>query len=313
MSSLRLLALSTLSLLGAAPAPRAEALPPSVLSLHAGGEARVWWRSDRAPARWSADVAPLARTVRWRAAAPGVEWAELEIGGSGEAMRTRVAVARLDPRRVRFDLDTAFARSASGRWTIDRAREGAAFAVNAGQFVRSRPWGWLVLDGRQRLAPGRGPLSAAFVVGDSASGAAGPRIVGADSLKRLRPSSVRIAFQSYPVLLAGGRVTDALLAPGRGVDVAHRDARAAIGLLDDGRVIVALTRFDLLGPSFGFVPFGLTAPEMAAVMGALGARDALMLDGGISAQMLVRDAREGDHRWHGVRPVPLALVASPRQ
>jgi exopolysaccharide biosynthesis protein len=96
------------------------------------------------------------------------------------------------------------------------------------------------------------------------------------------------------------------------VDVEHRDARAAIGQLADGRLLVALTRFDGLRGVAGFVPFGLTTPETAALMGALGARDAVMLDGGISAQMRVR-SDDGTHReWRSLRAVPLALLVLPR-
>jgi len=48
-------------------------------------------------------------------------------------------------------------------------------------------------------------------------------------------------------------------------------------------------------------------------MGALGASDAVMLDGGISAQLLLRDpARAKTLRWPGLRKVPLALIARPR-
>jgi hypothetical protein len=52
---------------------------------------------------------------------------------------------------------------------------------------------------------------------------------------------------------------------------------------------------------------------MAAVMGALGARDAVMLDGGISAQLLLRERPGGHvHRWPGLRKVPLALLVRAR-
>ena len=90
------------------------------------------------------------------------------------------------------------------------------------------------------------------------------------------------------------------------------DARAAIGQDREGRIIVAITRFDAFGQSLGFVPFGLTTPEMAAVMGALGARDAVALDGGISAQLALRNADGSVLSWRGMRSVPLALVARPR-
>jgi len=52
---------------------------------------------------------------------------------------------------------------------------------------------------------------------------------------------------------------------------------------------------------------------MAAIMGSLGARDAVMLDGGISAQLLLRGGSQEPLRWHGIRKVPLALIARPRE
>jgi exopolysaccharide biosynthesis protein len=126
---------------------------------------------------------------------------------------------------------------------------------------------------------------------------------------------VREAVQSYPALLAGdGTVPAPLRAPDRGVDVVHRDARLAVGTLRDGRVVIALTRFDALGGAAALdrVPFGLTTPEMAAVMGALGCARAVLLDGGLSAQLLVRDAGGTARTWAGLRRVPIGLVAVPR-
>jgi exopolysaccharide biosynthesis protein len=91
----------------------------------------------------------------------------------------------------------------------------------------------------------------------------------------------------------------------------HRVARLELGETREGRVIVAMTRFEGLGGVLENLPVGLTTPEMAAVMGALGARRAVLLDGGISSQMLIRDG-EMTHRWPGWRRVALALVALPR-
>jgi hypothetical protein len=48
---------------------------------------------------------------------------------------------------------------------------------------------------------------------------------------------------------------------------------------------------------------------MAAVMGSLGARQAALLDGGISAQLRLREANGTVRDWTGSREVPLALVA----
>ena len=110
------------------------------------------------------------------------------------------------------------------------------------------------------------------------------------------------------MLLDSGTVPAPLIHPGLGVDLEHRDGRLALGTLQDGRVVVALTRFDALGEVLGRVPLGLTSPEMAAVMGALGCRQALLLDGGISGQLLVRDSDGVRHTPSSTRRVPLGLV-----
>jgi exopolysaccharide biosynthesis protein len=160
------------------------------------------------------------------------------------------------------------------------------------------------------LRPQYAPLAGAVIVG--ADGAV--RVVAPDSVElERRRGGAREAFQSYPMLLERGRVPAALRTAGLGVDLAHRDARLALGTLPDGRVVIALTRFDALGGTLGRVPFGLTSPEMAAVMGGLGAQDALLLDGGISGQLRLRDGDGSNRTWPGTRSVPLGLVARSRR
>jgi phosphodiester glycosidase len=302
---------ATMCMVSAAPAPR---LPASTLAIRAAGRWHTWWRSSAAPTQWTAPHPGVAGAVRWRRAADGVEWGEIRLAGSGEAWRTKVVVVRLDPARVRLALDTAFTTGGERpAWTIERARPEAIVAVNAGQFPRTLPWGWVMLDGREMLAPGRGPLSAAVAI-DSAGAVhwiPGDSLADPAAAARARRGIVA-AFQSYPALLAGGAVPLALRGPDRGVDVAHRDARLAFGTLADGRVLIALTRFDGAGDALDFLPFGLTVPEMAALMGALGARDAVLLDGGISSQLRIRPESGAPIAWRGMRPVPLALIATAR-
>ena len=262
--------------------------------------ARSAWSVDELPAR-------LDRAIAWQDGTGGVEWAELELRGTGEAWRTRVVVARLDPRRVALSLAPAFADDS--RWSVAEAGPPAALAVNAGQFRGSLPWGWVVSGGRELLAPRAAPLAGAVVV--DRSGAV--RIVApGDVAGERRRGGALEAFQSYPMLLENGVPPAPLVQPGLGVDVAHRDARLALGTLGDGRVVVALTRFDALGPSLGRLPFGFTSAEMATVMAALGCRRAILLDGGISGQLMVRDAAGGARTWPGIRRVPLGLVGRTR-
>jgi hypothetical protein len=282
------------------------------------GAWRVWWRAGAAPARWPAGGAALAGLVRWHAATPGVETGELALSGPGEAWRVRAVLVRLDPRRVRLALDARV--DAAGRmrpWDVEAAPPAAAAALNAGMFGDDGPWGWVMHGGHELQPPGTGPLASAVVVGTDGR----VRVVAAAALPAARAAAARgevaEAIQGYPTLLEGDGEVPALLRPdaartaGGAIDLEHRDARLAVAELADGRVLVALTRFDGLGGRLGGVPLGLTVPETAALVGALGGRRAVLLDGGLSAQLLVRDATGGRRVWRGVRRVPLGLVAWP--
>jgi exopolysaccharide biosynthesis protein len=171
------------------------------------------------------------------------------------------------------------------------------------------PWGWVVLRGREFLSPGHGPLSTAVTVDHSGVLHWWPP----DSIASLRRArGIEDAFQSYPTLLEGDGEVPLPLRPATtagGVDLHHGDSRLAIGKLRDGGVLVALTRFDGLDGLLQAIPLGLTTPQTAALMGALGCSRAVMLDGGISSQLLVRDSTGGVRRWPGIRRVPLGLVA----
>jgi hypothetical protein len=255
----------------------------------------------------------LARTAAWRQGASGLEWTEVELHGRGEARRIKVVAARLEPARFRLSLENGMAPGGFTHvWTLDRAPANAALALNAGMFAGDGAWGWVVHAGVEYRAPRTGPLAAAVVV-DSLGAV---RLVNDAGVEAIRSKAglagIREAFQSYPRLLEdGGELPAMLTAPGGDINLQHRDARLALGLDAAGRLLVALTRFDVLGPSLGSVPFGLTIPETALVMRALGAESAVGLDGGISAQLLLRDAAGETHRWPGLRAVPLGLSAVP--
>lgn len=284
-------------------------IPLSSLAVWTGDRWEAWWHSDRAQATWTGPLPALVNRMEWRLVGDGVEWSEARISGPGEARRIRLIVARIDPRKARFRLDVAY-RDHGRRpgWSLERAPRSALIAINAGQFLRTTPWGWVVLDGRQRQDPGVGPLSVG--VGFDSSGAV--HWISADSLGSAgRGKRLAFGFQSYPRLLAAGAVLPQLRNDSLGVDLGHRDARAALGETRDGKIILAITRFDAVGGLLDFVPFGLTVPEMAAVMGALGSQNAVLLDGGISSQLLVREPRE-THRWRGLRAVPMGLLVEAR-
>jgi exopolysaccharide biosynthesis protein len=192
-----------------------------------------------------------------------------------------------------------------------------------------------VRDGREIAPPGYGPLAAGIAFtrsgavrwldaagtdraratltagsGRVVSGAA-PAVAETSAAGRQAEDPIVAAFQSYPRLLAGGAVVPAIRS-GQGVDARHRDARLAIGQTRDGRLVLALTRFGQRESAVSRIPIGLTLAETAGLMGSLGCTDAMMLDGGLSAQLMVRSHSGAPMLWRGARRVPVALVFTDR-
>jgi hypothetical protein len=290
-------------------APTLAASPSASLAVRDGDSWRTFWRSDEAPSRFVAANPALVQALRWKRLAAGLEWSELRLACAGPVWRARLIVARLDPREVRLTLGMDLTREdMRPAWTVDRAPDDAILAVNVAQFASAMPWGWVVIDGRERLAPGAGPL--ASVVGIDEAG--GVHWAHGDTLAS---TGIVTGFQSFPTLLSDdGTVPAPLRTVGSLVSLTHRDARLAFGETRDGHILIVMTRYDAVGTMGEGIPLGPTTPEMAAIMGSLGARDAVMLDGGISAQLLLRGAgMQEPLRWHGIRKVPLALIVRPRE
>jgi len=250
-----------------------------------------------------------AAGVAWQFAAPGLDQAVIDVHGGGEGRNTRVIALRVDPEAFRFRL-TARIRGVFPGWSVDQASDRAVVATNTGQFTGITPWGWVVMHGREIRPPGRGPLSTAIAWDKTGR----VRWLEANEIDAERArGEITEAFQSYPTLLnVRGQIPREIRERGFGVDVDHHDGRLAIGVLKDGRVILSITRFNGLGDLIPSVPLGLTLAEMAEVMRGLGCVRAVSLDGGVSAQMLLR-ANGRRQVWRGWRSVPLGLVAEPVQ
>ena len=285
----------------------------NVSSLHAqinltattGGRTFVLSRPEL-PRRFEAHA--LATGLQWDTLQRGLELTQFTAEAGRRGADVRIIAMRVDPRHFEFALvQQTKANGMTGTWTVDAANDDVAFAFNAGQFKETGPWGWLVLSGKERRAPGFGPLSAGIAF-DSAGGI---RWLPFRELARATGQSFRFAFQSYPTLLFDGAVPD-LPVRAELLDREHRDARLILAQDDAGRLLVALTRYDGLGAVTGRVPIGLTVPESIVLAAAMGARHAVMLDGGVSAQLLVRDASGRAQTWKGMRSVPLALIGRPR-
>jgi len=252
----------------------------------------------------------LALGVAWHGVQPGMAWSQLRFSKEDALSSVNVVVVRIDPRVLSLRLERASEDyGLRATWTVARMPADALAAFNAGQFIGGIPWGWLVVDGVEQKAPGTGRLAMSLVL--DRTGRA--QLVTPAELPAIR-GQAQFAFQSYPMLLAGGgEIPWELLAPGRGIDLGHRDSRLAIGITRSGEVIVALTRFSIAGDVAGSLPWGPTVREMAVFMRGLGADRAMMLDGGISSQLAVRGVDGVARRWANWRPVPLAVIATRRQ
>jgi hypothetical protein len=253
-----------------------------------------------------AGVVLSAATV-WQAVHPGVRVHQTQMAPDGPLAPVSVVLLHLDPALLRLSLDRGADRGEGWGWNVDRLPAGAVAGFNAGQFYGSTPWGWLVVDGVEVQPPGTGTLTMSFAARRDGS----VSLLEPAELSAAR-ETVFLAFQSYPSLLVGsGTLPWELQAPGRGVDLDHRDSRLALGVLADGTLIVALTRFSAFGRAGETLPWGPTVTEMAEFMRSLGCVRAMLLDGGISSQMVLRGTNGSQQRWTNWRQVPLGLVVFP--
>jgi hypothetical protein len=289
-------------------APAVLQSQPTILTAVVDGRS-IDLGSATLPARVTRAGPSLAHALTWRVLQPGLASALVELRAGTMGTPVQAVIVRVEPSRFRFTLQhRTETNGMTGTWTIDSAEAGAAIAMNAGQFKETGPWGWLVMDGEEQRTPLRAPLA----IGIRIDTAGRIRWVPPGRERTLRDDrTTAFAFQSFPLLFHDRRVP-AVLRDRSLVDLSHRDARLVLAEGGDGALLFVLTRYTGFGPVAERVPIGLTTPEAIALLGALGARHAVMLDGGISAQLLLRDAAGAPTRWPGLRKVPLALVATPR-
>jgi hypothetical protein len=246
----------------------------------------------------------LSLEAVWHPVRSGVWLSETIMSQSGPLSAVRAVAVRIGPPLHGFQLVSPVGRDGSrGIWTIDSIPEDAIVALNAGQFSSGIPWGWVVQNGNEIKPPGSGALAMALV-----SDSAGIVSLVTNTEISLYRGKVVNAFQSYPALIVDGEIPQELRAPGRGVDLKHRDSRLAVCVMDDKSIVIVLTRFGGLGAAGSTLPWGPTVPEIAEHMQSLGCHRAMLLDGGISSQLTVRNNDGSLRRWPNWRPVPLAMV-----
>ncbi|MEP6780043.1 MAG: phosphodiester glycosidase family protein [Gemmatimonadaceae bacterium] len=257
-------------------------------------------------------VPVLRAAVSWKNDDGALKWGEWRIQIGDRKLPVLIVVVVIAPKLTRLSLDIARDGSTTVLpWSLKNAPTTARFAMNAGQFTDAGPWGWVVHRGNEHQPPGVGTVAGALVV-DSAGAWS---LLDANEIAARRGHNVLEAVQSYPTLIgANGVIPHALCIGANSIDLTHSDARLAVGTLLDGSLVIAMSRFDGLGTTAERLPLGPTTPEMITVMRSLGATRALMLDGGLSAQLLLRSPiTVAPQLWPGLRHVPLGLLGTPNK
>jgi hypothetical protein len=276
-----------------------QATPAPALEVRVAGAWRAW--PAFGPGAVAAPAPDLPAAVTWRDSAPGFRVGDFAVRTADGLLRNAVAILEIDPRRWRFALAAtpAFARRSAEEWL--REDTTLALAVNTGLFREDgAPIGLVAMDGRHRR-PAVAWLDAVVMLEDGA-----PRLL---SPQAPLPDGAE-AFQTLPWLVRDGRVVLGVTSGGR-LSRTHRDRRITLCTGEDGRVRLLLSNFEVFGATVGRVPVGLTIPEQAALAAGAGCRDAVALDGGISAQIAARPAGRL-LRMPGWRRVPLMMVVRPR-
>ena len=270
------------------------------LQVRAGG---VWtpWR-DAAPGSEATREPLFDRAVTWTDSAPGLRSGSFEMRTGDGRLRNSIAVIELDPARFRFGLGITppDARTSAEDWL--RLDTTLVLTSNTGLFRENGTTQGLVLIDGTRHSSLAGWLDAVVVLDGSSL-----RITDVAGARTL-PAGVS-AFQTLPWLVRDGRVAFGATS-GLRLSRTHRDRRITLCLGADGPVRLMLSNFEVFGATAGRVPIGLTIPEQAALAAGLGCRDAVALDGGISAQIALR-ASGRIVRMPGWRRVPLMLLVRP--
>lgn len=276
----------------------AQTAPPAI-ELRTGAGWAAW--PVTAPGGAAQRVGALDSAVTWRDSAPGLRLGSFEVRSAGR--RNRIAIVELDGARFRFAL--GLAPSAERRTAADWLLTDSALvlAANTGLFRENgAPQGLVLIAGRRRSALA-GWLDAVVVITDG--GLAVTDVAGAVAL----PATAS-AFQTLPALVRDGRQVFGATT-GLRLSRTHRDRRITLCLGEGGLVRLLLSNDDVFGPAASRIPVGLTIPEQAAIAAGAGCRDAVALDGGISAQIAVR-AGGRLVRMPGWRRVPLMLLVRER-
>ncbi len=236
--------------------------------------------------RWAARDAFLQ--VEWGEVTEGLERAVLPLRRPPNPLEVPLRLLRIDPARQQVIVAHLpdFARADVAE--IARAN-GMVAAINASYFSDEGPIG-LLIEGGQQLHPQSAKWAAHLLI----DRAGAIRIV---NRKQAKTTGAIWAIQGFPAIMSGGTIFS-YIKSGSSFNVLEVDRRSAACLTADGRLLLLATDSGLVN--------GLSFYELGTVMGGLGCRDAMGLDGGSSTGFYLKKG-EDEEVIHTLKPVPVII------
>ena len=224
--------------------------------------------------------------VEWETLVPGLQWAELPLKHAPNPIGFSAFLLRVDPAQHTLRLGSL---KAFHRGSVEEiaTENGMNIAINAGYFSEEGPVGLLKMKGK---AQGTRNRWAAHLL-------LSPSDVRILNQKNVDTSSAYEAMQGFPAIMSGGRTYGYMRHGGRGFDVLKVERRSAICVGEDGWMFWLAT---------DTVASGLSLNELASLLGGLGCRDAMGLDGGTSTGFYLSLPGRAE-AISNLKPVPVVL------
>jgi hypothetical protein len=213
-------------------------------------------------------AANVAREVRWRGGDNVLRWGEWRVVVGAARLPVRVLVAAVQAGEVSLQLasTTSPAQSAAVTQTVARDAD------------------WTIDEA---------PTSARLAAGASFATTPATSVPSFAQLMDRLPITAQLVSDR-------GAVDAHICGQREKRESPTRDRRLAIGTRADGSLLIVLAHFDGVGDASTTAPLGVSLPELASIMRALGAERAALLATGPSAQLMVRESTDGvARRWAG--------------
>jgi uncharacterized protein YigE (DUF2233 family) len=224
----------------------------------------------------------------WSQLEPGLETASLVLSRGPSPQQISLVLTKIS--LVSWELGVGY-RADWSRGSVRELAEEKGFvaAINANFFSEIKPVGLLIDAGKQKNPDSR-KWAAHFLVSKAGQ---------AQILNQKRPSLTGIALgvQGFPAIMSNYKTFSYMRIGGRDFDVRAVERRSALCILRSGELLWLVTDSITNGVSFS---------ELATLLGGLGCKDAMGLDGGTSTGFFIKTTSY-EREVANLKAVPVVL------